>query len=79
MEANAKAVDEAGSNLPTEKQVRFAEAISRSLGVPLPKKRTRQSLFLFIRDNRDAFDRRQTFEDYDPDNEWAYPSLEDTF
>lgn len=54
------------SREPTEKQVRFAEAISAALGLPMPKERTRQSLFLFIRDNRAEYDAMRT-ECPDPD------------
>lgn len=41
---------------PTEKQVKFAEAIASELCIKLPAIRTRQSLFLFIRDNRPKYD-----------------------
>ena len=47
-------------NPPTEKQIKYAEAISSSLGVPLPKELTRQSLFLFIKSNKQEFDRMTT-------------------
>ena len=43
-------------NEPTEKQIKFAKAISEQLGIPLPEVKTRQSLFIFIRDNRGRFD-----------------------
>lgn len=42
----------------TEAQKKFAEAIAKELSIDLPKEVTRQSLFLFIRDNRPAFDKR---------------------
>lgn len=41
---------------PTEKQVKFAEAIADTLCVELPAVRTRQTMFLFIRDNRPKYD-----------------------
>lgn len=41
---------------PTDKQVKFAEAIAAELAIELPAARTRQSLFLFIRDNRPKYD-----------------------
>ena len=44
------------SHKPTEKQVKFAEAISAVIGLPIPEERTRQSLFLFIRDNKAKYD-----------------------
>lgn len=40
----------------TAKQLKFAMAISRELDIKLPDERTRQSLFLFIRDNRPKYD-----------------------
>lgn len=50
---------------PTDKQMAFAEAIERFTGVPLPEIRTRQSLFLYIRDNRPEFERQsQMLEDF---------------
>lgn len=47
-----------GPRPPTEKQVKFAEAIASELCIKLPAIRTRQSLFLFIRDNRPNYDNR---------------------
>lgn len=44
---------------PTEKQMKFAEIIASSLMINLPQEKTRQSLFLFIRDNRPKFDEMQ--------------------
>lgn len=44
---------------PTEKQMKFAEIIASSLMIKLPQEKTRQSLFLFIRDNRPKFDEMQ--------------------
>ena len=44
---------------PTEKQLKFATAIAEALGIELPAEKTRQSLFLFIRDNRPEFDEKQ--------------------
>ena len=41
----------------TEAQKKFAEAIAKELSIDLPKEVTRQSLFIFIRDNRPAFDK----------------------
>ena len=46
---------------PTGRQVSFARAISAALGIALPELWTRQSLFLFIRDNRPRFERNRTF------------------
>lgn len=43
---------------PTEKQLKFATAIAEALHIRMPFERTRQSLFLFIRDNRPKFDER---------------------
>jgi hypothetical protein len=43
----------------TEAQKKFAEAIAKELSIDLPKEVTRQSLFLFIRDNRPKFDEMQ--------------------
>lgn len=61
---------------PTKKQLEFASAISKSLGIELPKDKTRQSLFLFIRDNRPEYDRRfgraPTLDDLDVDFDEAY-------
>lgn len=58
---------------PTEKQVKFAFAIAERLNMRLPRIRTRQSLFLFIRDNRPEFDRRKGYApdagDVDPDRD----------
>lgn len=39
----------------TIKQIAFANAISQSLNISLPGTVTRQSLFLFIRDNKPKF------------------------
>lgn len=39
----------------TEKQISFAKAISGVTGKPLPEEKTRQSMFLFIRDNVDEY------------------------
>lgn len=39
----------------TEKQISFAKAISGVTGKPLPEEVTRQSMFLFIRDNIDEY------------------------
>lgn len=44
---------------PTDKQMRFASAIAETLGIELPAEKTRQSLFLFIRDNKPEYDARQ--------------------
>lgn len=41
---------------PTEAQVKFAEAISENTNTSLPNVWTRQSLFLYIRDNRPKYD-----------------------
>lgn len=48
------------SREPTEKQMRLAEAISAVLGLKMPKEMTRQSLFLFIRDNKAEYDVMRT-------------------
>lgn len=45
---------------PTEKQVQLAEAISAVLGLKMPEEMTRQSLFLFIRDNKAEYDAMRT-------------------
>lgn len=42
---------------PTEAQTRFATAIADRLHICLPQDRTRQSMFLFIRDNVARFHR----------------------
>lgn len=55
---------------PTEKQVKFASAIAERLCIQLPRIRTRQSLFLFIRDNKAEYDAMRTEclgQDYDQD------------
>lgn len=44
---------------PTDRQMQFASAIAEALGMELPAEKTRQSLFLFIRDNRPKYDARQ--------------------
>lgn len=60
---------------PTDRQLKFAIAISSFLSVPLPPVQTRQALFLFIRDNRPEFDKRKgyvpTAADVDPDQDEA--------
>lgn len=48
------------SREPTEKQVQLAEAISAVLGMKMPEEMTRQSLFLFIRDNKAEYDAMRT-------------------
>lgn len=50
---------------PTEKQLSFAKIISTELMVELPEEKTRQSLFLFIRDNRPEFDAIQQNKKFD--------------
>ena len=45
---------------PTEKQLKYAIAIARELGINLPKERTKQSLYQFIKENKPAFD--ETYE-----------------
>ena len=45
------------SNPATDRQVKFAHAIADALGVQYPEEETRQSLFIFIRDNREKFDK----------------------
>lgn len=45
-----------GPRSPTEKQVKFAKAIAAELAIELPAVKTRQSLFLYIRDNRPKYD-----------------------
>lgn len=62
---------------PTEKQVKFAEAIASELCIKLPAIRTRQSLFLFIRDNKPNYDNRMRLrrkwenpDPIDPDEDW---------
>ena len=41
---------------PTDKQKEFAREIGRVLGISLPEPQTRQSLFLFIRAHKPAFE-----------------------
>lgn len=48
-----------GYRPPTAKQLKFARAIARALAIEMPAERTRQSLFLFIREHRPEFDRMQ--------------------
>lgn len=63
---------------PTEAQIRFATAIAERLHICLPGDRTRQSMFLFIRDNVDRFNRLgavacvPTLADLDPDPDEAF-------
>ena len=45
---------------PTEKQMNYAIAIASELGINLPKERTKQSLYQFIKENKPAFD--ETYE-----------------
>ena len=40
---------------PTEKQITYAQAISNTLHIDLPEPLTRQSAFIFIRDNIEAY------------------------
>lgn len=42
---------------PTASQERFAEIIRQVTGVKLPDELTRKSLFLYIRDNKPAYDK----------------------
>ncbi len=60
---------------PTDNQLKFAIVISSLLRVPLPKIQTRQSLFLFIRDNKPKLDKMQKLEptaaDADPEDDEA--------
>ena len=42
-------------NPPTEKQLSFATKIAAEVGRHLPAVKTRQSMFLFIRDNIDEY------------------------
>lgn len=44
---------------PTDRQMQFASTIAETLGIELPAEKTRQSLFLFIRDNKPKYDARQ--------------------
>ena len=44
---------------PTEKQLEFGKKIAELLGINLPQEKTRQSMFLFIRDNKPKFDEMQ--------------------
>lgn len=46
---------------PTKKQIDFASAIAKSLGVELPNPQTKQSLFLFIKENRPKFEKHIAF------------------
>lgn len=43
---------------PTDRQMQFASTIARTLGIELPVEKTRQSLFLFIRDNKSKFEEK---------------------
>lgn len=68
---------------PTSKQMEFAAEISRVLEIPMPEVKTRQSLFLFIRDNKPKFDaamshQRDCFDnefDTDPDQDYYYMTV----
>lgn len=51
----------------TEKQISFAKAISGVTGKPLPEEVTRQSMFLFIRDNIDDY--KAAIDAMEPDND----------
>lgn len=44
---------------PSRAQIRFAEAISLKLGIAMPDICTRQSLFIYIRDHRQEFDKQK--------------------
>lgn len=46
----------------TEAQVKFAEAIASELCIKLPAVRTRQTMFLFIRDNKPRFLEKQSID-----------------
>ena len=48
------------SRPPTSKQVEFASRIAKALGINLPGESTRQTLFLFIRDNKPRFLEKQS-------------------
>lgn len=52
---------------PTEKQIRFAQAISETLNISMPKLMTRQSLYCFIRDNKPEYEEHKHF--YKDDDE----------
>lgn len=47
---------------PTDKQMQFATSIAETLGIELPAERTRQSLFLFIRDNMPRFKQKRSMD-----------------
>ena len=44
---------------PTDKQMQFALEIANALEIELPTNKTKQSLFLFIRDNKPEYDARR--------------------
>ena len=44
---------------PTDNQMQFALEIANALGIEIPTEKTRQSLFLFIRDNKPEYDARR--------------------
>lgn len=68
---NSLAKNHLDENPPTKKQIEFASAIAKSLGVVLPDPQTRQSLFLFIKENRPKFEKHialaPTLDDVDVD------------
>ena len=41
--------------VPTDKQVKFAIAISEKLGIPLPEHETSKEYWQYIQDNREAY------------------------
>lgn len=58
---------------PTDKQIQFATAIAKALRIELPVERTRQSLFLFIRDYKPTYDaiKQADYIDSDTDRDIA--------
>ena len=55
--------------LPSEKQIVFADLINAKTGKPLPKEKTAQAYFIYIRDNIEEYKRIQEFNRYKRRNE----------
>ena len=46
---------------PTEKQVKYANDIAKTLGIDLPNIKTKESYWQFISDNVDAYKKEQRY------------------
>jgi hypothetical protein len=57
---------------PTEKQIRYATAISRILHKPLPKKKTKKAFSEFISNNEKDFKKAKARASYLDDNDMMY-------